>query len=376
MKILPQTSLKNTSMPIFMDYHILDEVTIENVKQAHLIDKKTQDKYNVKYYQFWFNEKAGTVFCLIEGPDAEACEQVHREAHGEVSCNIIEVEARNVELFMGKTHSVSHGIVYNGDGSIDSGFRYLMVVDIVEKTDVLNHDDIEKFKIPEAPRKYTLDLMELYEGKEIKNLRDDSLIAVFKDINKALKCAVEIQKGFKTRIKKGEWNTEFRIGLADGQPVTMKEAIFEDAIDFSKHLSLISSDGQITMSHNIKKLSDFNKICGPYKKVKILSDRQKDFAENFFKHTHNHLADYNFSMVTLSAGLGVSRSQLYRKTMALTGRSPGSFIRDIRMHKARCLLNMKNLNISEIALEVGYNNPSYFTKCFQERFGILPSRMQ
>lgn len=362
-------------MPIFMDYHFFDEVTIENVKKAHLVDKQTQEKYNVKYRQFWVNEKAGTVFCLIEGPNADACEQVHREAHGNVSCNIIEVEAGLVELFMGKTNSVSHGVVYNGNGTVDSGFRYFLVVDIIEKTDVINHYDIQKLTIPEAPRKYSRNLFESYEGQEIKNLSDDSLIAVFKDVNQALKCAVEIQKGFLTRIKQDEWNTEFRMGLADGQPVTMKEAIFEDAIDFSKLLSLISDDGQITISNNIRKLSNFTKICGPDKKVKILSDRQKYFAENFLKHTYTHLADSNFSIISLSAGLGVSRTQLYRKTMALTGRAPGSFIRDVKMHKARCLLSMKNLNISEIALEVGFNNSSYFTKCFQNRFGILPSRM-
>lgn len=362
-------------MPIYMDYHFFDEVTIENVKKAHLVDKQTQEKYNVKYHQFWVNEKAGTVFCLIQGPNADACEQVHREAHGAVSCNIIEVEAGLVELFMGKTHNVSHGVVYNGNGTVDSGFRYLLVVDIVEKTDVLNHGDIQKFTIPEAPGKYSRHLIESCEGQKIKNLSDNSLIAVFKNVNQALECAVEIQRGFLTRIKQGEWNTEFRIGLSDGQPVTMKETIFEDAIDFSKHLSLISADGQITISNNIRKLSNFDKICGRNKKVKILSDRQKDFAENFFKHTHTHLADSNFSIISLSVRLGVSRTQLYRKTMALTGRAPGIFIRDIKMHKARCLIFMKNLNISEIALEVGYSNSSYFSKCFQNRFGILPSRM-
>jgi len=362
-------------MPIYMDYHIFDDVTAEQVKQAHLIDKKTQDKYKVKYHQFWVNEKAGTVFCLIEGPNAEACEKVHREAHGNVACNIIEVEAGAMELFMGKTHSVNQGVVYNGNGKIDPGFRYLMAIDIVGKTDVLNHDDIRKLTIPETQRKYTRNLIQLFDGEEVKNLSDDGIIAVFTDVNKALECAVKIQSGFLTRIKRGEWDIEFRIGLSDGQPVTMKDGFFEDAIDFSKHLSLISADGEITMSNNIKKLSNFNNICGANEQLKIVSDRQRDFAENFFKHTQTHLANSNFSIISLSAELGVSRAQLYRKTIALTGRSPVNFIRDIKMNKARNLIKRERLNISEIALEVGYNNPSYFSKCFQERFGIVPSRM-
>ncbi len=220
-------------MPIYMDYHIFDEVTIERVKQAHMVDKKTQEKYNVKYHQFWANEKAGTVFCLIEGPNAEACEQVHREAHGDVSCNIIEVEPGMVTLFMGKDPYVEHGIVYNSDGSIDSGFRYVLVLDIVGKTNLLNHDNILKFIMPEIQRSYALVLIQKFDGHVVKNLSDDSIIVVFKDVNAALECAVKLQIGFETRIEKGEWDVEFRMGLGDGQPVTMKEGFFEEALDFS-----------------------------------------------------------------------------------------------------------------------------------------------
>jgi AraC-like DNA-binding protein len=362
-------------MPIYMDYHIFDEVTTEQVKQAHLIDKKTQDKYEVIYHQFWVNEKAGTVFCLIEGPNADACEAVHREAHGDVSCNIIEVEAGLLNLFMGKAHSIADGVVYNRDGSIDSGFRYILVLDIVGKTDLLNHANIQKFVLPEIQRNYANNLIKKFDGQAIKNLSDDSIIATFKDVNIALECAIELQSGFLKRIKQGEWDVEFRIGLGDGQPVTMKDGFFEEAVDFSKNLSLISDDGTITISNNIKKLSNFDKICGFNEKIKIVSDRQKDFAENFFKHTQTHLANSDFSIISLSAEIGVSRTQLYRKTMALTGRSPISFIRDIKMHKARNLIKRESLNISEIALEVGFNSPSYFSKCFQDRYGIVPSKM-
>lgn len=65
-------------MPLYMDYHKFPSITIEEVKQAHMADKKAQDKYGVIYHQFWVNEKEGTIFCLIEGPNPEACFQVHR----------------------------------------------------------------------------------------------------------------------------------------------------------------------------------------------------------------------------------------------------------------------------------------------------------
>ncbi|WP_410267563.1 helix-turn-helix domain-containing protein [Cyclobacterium sp.] len=73
--------------------------------------------------------------------------------------------------------------------------------------------------------------------------------------------------------------------------------------------------------------------------------------------------------------MGISKPQLYRKISALTGRSPVSFICDIRLQKALSLLKENKYNISEIALEVGYNNPSYFSKCFNEKYGVNPSQI-
>jgi AraC-like DNA-binding protein len=73
--------------------------------------------------------------------------------------------------------------------------------------------------------------------------------------------------------------------------------------------------------------------------------------------------------------MGMSRPQLYRKTTSLTGKSPNDFIKEIRMRKAWHLLKLKKGNISEVALEVGYSNPSYFSKIFHESFGCTPSEL-
>jgi len=72
--------------------------------------------------------------------------------------------------------------------------------------------------------------------------------------------------------------------------------------------------------------------------------------------------------------MGVSRPQLYRKIRALTGRSPVDFIHDLKMNRALSLLKDKQHNITEIAMELGYSNPSYFAKCFQKKFGVTPSK--
>ena len=79
-------------MPLFMDVHNhIPGLTAEAVAQAHAADVKTQDKYGVKYLRYWFNEKTGQVFCLVDAPTRDAAIAVHREAHGLVADQIVEV---------------------------------------------------------------------------------------------------------------------------------------------------------------------------------------------------------------------------------------------------------------------------------------------
>jgi hypothetical protein len=80
-------------MPLFMDvHHKVDGLTASAVADAHEKDVQTQKQYGVEYIRYWFNEKEGKVFCLVRAPNREAAERVHREAHGLVADEIIEVE--------------------------------------------------------------------------------------------------------------------------------------------------------------------------------------------------------------------------------------------------------------------------------------------
>lgn len=73
-------------MALFMDTHNLDGgVTVDAVAQAHMADLKTQDRYGVRYLRYWVNEADGKIYCLVDAPDAEAANRVHREAHGLVA---------------------------------------------------------------------------------------------------------------------------------------------------------------------------------------------------------------------------------------------------------------------------------------------------
>ena len=80
-------------MPLYMDIHEhVEGLTAEAAIEAHKKDLETQEKHGVKYLQYWFDEGTGTVFCLVEAPSKEAAAAVHREAHGLVADQIIEVQ--------------------------------------------------------------------------------------------------------------------------------------------------------------------------------------------------------------------------------------------------------------------------------------------
>ena len=80
-------------MPLFLDVHNrIPVMTGEALADAHQKDLATQTKYGVKYLRYWYDEGTGKVFCLVEAPSKEAAAAVHREAHGLVADDIIEVK--------------------------------------------------------------------------------------------------------------------------------------------------------------------------------------------------------------------------------------------------------------------------------------------
>ena len=75
-----------------MDVHTMSSgVSADDVAEAHRKDLEAQGQYGVSYQRYWVDEKAGKIFCLAEGPDRDAVERVHREAHGLVADDVYEV---------------------------------------------------------------------------------------------------------------------------------------------------------------------------------------------------------------------------------------------------------------------------------------------
>ena len=88
------------------------------------------------------------------------------------------------------------------------------------------------------------------------------------------------------------------------------------------------------------------------------------------------LSSADFGILQLCRGVGMSRSQVYKKVKALTGNSPSHFIRSIRLYNAQKLLKASDMNASEVAYEVGFSSPVYFSNAFLDEFGVRPKEIR
>ena len=106
-----------------------------------------------------------------------------------------------------------------------------------------------------------------------------------------------------------------------------------------------------------------------------LEDRDKQFLNQLHAIIQKNLSNSEFGVEDIGKGIGLSRVQLYRKVKAMTGSSVVDLLRKARLAKAKRLLESRSMSVSEVAYEVGFSAPSYFTKCFKEEYGMLPGEV-
>lgn len=103
-----------------------------------------------------------------------------------------------------------------------------------------------------------------------------------------------------------------------------------------------------------------------------LEDRDRQFLKQLQAIIQKNLSDSEFGVEDMGQQIGLSRVQLYRKVKAMTGSSVVDLLRKARLAKAKRLLETRSMSVSEVAYDVGFSAPSYFTKCFKDEYGMLP----
>ena len=105
----------------------------------------------------------------------------------------------------------------------------------------------------------------------------------------------------------------------------------------------------------------------------VAQNAESKFVEKFRTIIQTNLSNSDLNVEAISSELGISRAQLYRKIKSITGVSPNDIIRKARLKRAERLLETTDKSVSEVAYEVGFSSPSYFTKCYREFFGRTPN---
>jgi AraC-like DNA-binding protein len=353
-----------------MDFHDLpDGVTAAHVAEMHQADLKIEHKYNCRGLTYWCDEKRQTAFCLIEAPNEQAIVDLHQKSHGAVPQRIIEVNDTLVESFLGRIEDPEKSQNTQLNIINDPAFRTLMVVTFHKK--VLRTDHIDTLKA--AIRGYSKSIVNIvsnHKGRLVKQTPQSFLMS-FTSVTNAVESALQIQELYNCVITP---DLEFNIGISAGIPVTEKEQIFEDTIKKAENLTNVVN-GSIGITPKVKDLYESEHQNNPItiKGVMLFTSHDMDFLMRLYDYIDTVWMQSSTSALDFSEHLGFSKSKLYRTMMAVVGKSPNNFLKDYRLQKALRLLDQRASNISEIAYQTGFSSPTYFSKCFQDAYGLLPS---
>ena len=246
-------------MPLYMDIHNLDDgTTPEDVAKAHAKDMETQKKYGVEYTKYWVNETGKKVFCLAHAPNAEAAEQVHREAHGMIPEKIIEVQPEVAEGFLGGVETNAAGAVIFPGGKADArdpGIRTVLFTDVVNSTSLTQLlGDEAALAVLGVHDMIVRDALSDLGGREIKHT-GDGIMASFVSVAAAVRCAIQIQRELAKHAQKNSKRAlKVRVGAAVGEPVEQNNDLFGSTVQLAARLCAHAQPEQILVSSAIAEL--------------------------------------------------------------------------------------------------------------------------
>jgi AraC-like DNA-binding protein len=354
-----------------MDVHIVPGVKARDVAEAHRLDLMHQGEYECKCMTYWIDEERENIFCLIEAPDKKAVEEMHNRAHGLIPNKIIEVSSNLVESFLGRIYDPSDAETSDEGLKIfkDPSFRILLVTEIIDPILLQYKLGIEKAnELLNLHNNVIRKNLAIHGGREAEH-GGTGFIASFASGAKAISCASAILKEL------GDTDadvTGLRIGINAGEPVEKSDKLFGDTIRLAKHLCAIAQNLQVAITSGVKELVSKDHFQNAGKKILTLAPQDEVLLELLFSKLEENWQDPDFNVTDYCQAMAMSKSQLYRKTIELSGLSPNLLLKEFRLEKAKDLIKKQRYSISQITFDSGFTSPSYFTKCFKKKYGLLP----
>jgi hypothetical protein len=202
-------------VPLFIDRHDSPNATPEDVAADHMKDLAVQEQFGVRYYTYWFDPHAGSVFCLAEGPSREAVIACHVSAHGGGAQTVLEVGERPLNDFLGASPQYPPGTAY-----VAPAVRAILFTDLCSSTaHTQRYGDDAQLGVLREHNIIVRGALGAKRGREIKHT-GDGIMASFDSVVAAVECAIAIQRDLEQRNRKAESPLALRIGISAGEPVT------------------------------------------------------------------------------------------------------------------------------------------------------------
>lgn len=357
-----------------MDRHDVSQaVNAENVAQLHKEDLKIQHQFNCRGLTYWYDDIKKIAFCLIEAPDKDSIHNMHKSAHGEVPNQIIEVDEHIVESFLGRIEDPVTSSSTNSNHINDPAQRTLMVV----RYTIYSHKGVLYSPSDKDTQQLLTRIGERLSqfGGRLTNHTAGYLLISFQSTSNAVLCALKLERLFNEQITElHDSDIHIKIGLATGVPVVGNKTFFEDTINMANRLSYMAKSN-IIMTTEVYNLFVTENPSATYDKsrIYILPVTEENYLSALFDFIENEWHNDALKVEDFEKPLGMSRTQVYRKVMFLTGKSPNSFLKEYRLKNALELIHKNRHTISEIAFKTGFNSQAYFSRCFNQRYGQLPS---
>lgn len=239
-------------MPLYMDVHAgLGDATPEDIAAAHARDLEIQDQFGVQYLTYWYNGPEGKTFCLVQAPDADTAQHVHKVAHGLMPHNIIEVGVPTINDFLGEYYlGDGDRAMLGGTSQPDTGLRAIVFTDIEGSTDLSTRlGDEAALAVVRRHNEIVRESLNRLGGREVKQT-GDGILACFPSVSRAVESTIEIQ-----RATAEEEGLGIKIGLSVGEPVEESDDIYGASVNLAARICNHAAGGQILTSSAVRDLS-------------------------------------------------------------------------------------------------------------------------
>lgn len=356
------------------------------LQRARIQDERMQMERDQLDFYTQVSHELRTPLTLIEGPLAQLAETPDVQHAGEEASKLFSIVRRNthnltqlinkmLDVQVGGTvtditaHTEAQNIAAPApvaDVKPDEDASTVLVVD--------DNADIRAYLRTILQDKYRL--LEAEDGKRgLELAREQVPDLIVSDVMMPVMNGLE----FCQQVKKDDISSHIPIILLTARALDKHQIEgYESGADayitkpFSPDLLKARIHNLLLSRHQLKDLWGMKSASEPVADSATPAPVEDAFISRFKKLVEERLSDSDLSVEELAADMRLSRVQLYRKVKAMTGSTPIDLLRKARLSQAQKLLQESSLSVSEVAYQVGFASPSYFTKCYKDEFGTVP----